>query len=189
MTVMEVTPLAIPEVKVLRPKVFGDARGFFSEVYNAHAMAEAGIDIAFVQDNHSKSGPRGTVRGLHFQAPPYAQAKLVRVPRGRVLDVAVDLRVGSPTYGQHVSAELSADAWNQLFVPKGFAHGFCTLETNTEVVYKVSAYYAPDHDFGVLWNDPELGIDWPVAAQDAVVSDKDARQPRFADLPTYFTAT
>jgi len=189
MTVMEVTPLAIPEVKVLRPKVFGDARGFFSEVYNAHAMAEAGIDIAFVQDNHSKSGPRGTVRGLHFQAPPYAQDKLVRVPRGRVLDVAVDLRVGSPTYGQHVSAELSADAWNQLFVPKGFAHGFCTLETDTEVVYKVSAYYAPDHDFGVLWNDPELGIDWPVAAQDAVVSDKDARQPRFADLPTFFTAT
>jgi dTDP-4-dehydrorhamnose 3,5-epimerase len=186
---MQVTALDISEVKLVEPRVFGDSRGFFSEVYNARALAEVGIDVTFCQDNHSLSRPAGTVRGLHFQAPPYAQDKLVRVPRGRVLDVAVDLRVGSPTYGQHVSAELSAEKWNQLFVPKGFAHGFCTLEDDTEVVYKVSAHYAPEHDFGVLWNDPALAIAWPVAAANAIVSEKDARQPRLADLPTYFTVS
>ena len=183
---MDFQPLSIPDVWLVYPKIFGDSRGYFSEVYNARALAEGGIDVTFVQDNHSKSGPTGTVRGLHFQIPPYAQDKLVRVPRGRILDVAVDIRAGSPTYGQHVSAELSAAAWNQIFVPKGFAHGFCTLEPDTEVVYKVSAYYAPDHDKGLLWNDPDLAIDWPVAPAEAILSDKDARQPAFADLAVYF---
>lgn len=185
---MRVTPLPLPEVIELRPATHGDGRGFFSEVYNARAFAKAGIDAAFVQDNHSLSGPVGTVRGLHFQVPPHAQAKLVRVPKGRILDVAVDIRAGSPTYGAHVAVELSAEAWNQLFVPVGFAHGFCTLEPDTEVVYKVSAYYAPDHDRGLLWNDPALGIDWPVRADEAVLSDKDRQHPPLADLPAYFPA-
>ena len=132
------TSLAIPEVKLITPRRFGDARGFFSETYNAKAFAEAGITLTFVQDNHSLSAPAGTVRGLHFQSPPFAQDKLVRVTRGRILDVAVDIRRSSPTFGQHVTAEISAEAWNQILVPAGFAHGFVTLEPDTEVVYKVT---------------------------------------------------
>ncbi len=155
---MQSEHLKIPDVKVLTPKKNGDHRGFFSEVYNRKTLAEAGIDITFVQDNHAFSAEKGVVRGLHFQIPPFAQDKLVRVVRGSVFDVAVDLRRGSPTYGQHVSVVLSAEAWNQILVPIGFAHGLMTLEPDTEVLYKVSNYYSAEHDKGLLWNDPALGI-------------------------------
>ena len=183
---MNVNSLSISVVKLLTPKRRGDHRGFFSEVYNKKALAEAGINIDFVQDNHSSSAEKGTVRGLHFQTPPFAQDKLVRVVRGSVFDVAVDLRKSSPTFGEHVSAVLSARAWNQVLVPIGFAHGFMTLESHTEVVYKVSNYFAPEHDKGLLWNDPALGIKWPVPEAEAVLSDKDRVQPRLAELVTPF---
>lgn len=173
-------------VKLISPVRHGDNRGFFSEVYNKRALAEAGIDIAFVQDNHAFSAQAGTVRGLHFQTPPFAQDKLIRVVRGSILDVAVDIRVGSPTYGKHVSAVISAREWNQILVPAGFAHGLVTLEPDTEVLYKVSNSYSPEHDKGLLWNDPALGIDWPVAETEALLSDKDRRHPRLAELPGYF---
>ena len=183
---MQVQTLAIPDVKVLTPRRFGDGRGFFSEVYSRRTLAEAGIRTGFVQDNHSSSASRGTVRGLHFQRPPHAQDKLVRVARGSVFDVAVDLRRSSPTYGRHVSVVLSREAWNQILVPAGFAHGFMTLEPDTEVVYKVSRHYAPDHDTGLLWNDPALGIRWPIPEAEAVLSDKDRAQPRLAGFVTPF---
>ena len=183
---MQIHELDIPDVKVLIPKRFGDRRGFFSEVYSKRTLLPAGIDTSFVQDNHSRSAERGTVRGLHFQTPPHAQDKLVRVVRGSVFDVAVDLRRSSPTYGKHVSIVLSAEAWNQLLVPVGFAHGFMTLEPDTEVLYKVSEYYAPDHDEGLRWNDPELGIRWPISEEEAVLSDKDCRHPKFAGFVTPF---
>lgn len=183
---LSVVSLEIPDVKIVRPAKFGDERGFFSEVYSRPAFVQAGIDIAFIQDNHAYSAERGTVRGLHFQSPPFAQDKLVRVVRGSILDVAVDLRVGSPTYGRHVSAVISAAEWNQILVPIGFAHGLVTLEPGTEVLYKVSNVYAPEHDKGLLWNDPELGIAWPVSEADAILSAKDKVQPRLADLPAYF---
>ena len=185
---IEVESLAIPEVRIVRPKKHGDARGFFSETYNRRAFAEAGIDIDFVQDNHAFSARQGTVRGLHFQTHPFAQAKLVRVVRGAILDVAVDLRTGSPTYGRHVSAVISAEEWNQILIPIGFAHGLATLEPDTEVLYKVSNFYSPEHDLGVLWNDPDIGIDWPAGEAEAIVSDKDRAQPRLGDLPPYFKA-
>jgi len=184
---LQVTPLDIPEVKLIVPKRFADARGFFCESYNAARFAAHGIDVAFVQDNHSLSRPTGTLRGLHFQVPPHAQAKLVRVLRGRIFDVAVDIRRGSPSFGRHVARELTAEGGEQLLVPVGFAHGFCTLEPDTEVLYKVSAHYAPEHDKGLLWNDPALGIDWPVDPDAAVLSDKDRRHPTLAELPAYFT--
>ena len=168
------------------PKKHGDHRGFFSEVYNKRTLAAAGIDIDFVQDNHSLSAEKGVVRGLHFQVPPFAQDKLVRVVRGSVFDVAVDLRRGSPTYGKHVSVVLSAEEWNQILVPIGFAHGLMTLEPDTEVIYKVSNYYSAEHDKGLLWNDPALGIEWPVAEEEAILSAKDQMPPRLADLPPYF---
>ena len=183
---MQVDEFGISAVKMLIPRKHGDRRGFFSEVYNQRALAQAGIDVEFVQDNHSLSAEKGTVRGLHFQAPPFAQDKLVRVVRGAVFDVAVDLRRASPTYGRHVSAVLSAEAWNQLLVPTGFAHGFMTLEPDTEVIYKVSNYYAPEHDKGLLWNDPALRIAWPIPEADAILSDKDRGQPRLAELVTPF---
>lgn len=181
-----VDSLAIPEVKIIRPKKHGDARGFFSETFSQRDLQDAGIDIAFVQDNHAFSAEKGTVRGLHFQTPPFAQDKLVRVVRGAIFDVAVDLRFGSPTYGQHVSAVISAEEWNQILVPVGFAHGLVTLEPNTEVLYKVSNYYSPEHDKGILWNDPALEFEWPVDEAEALLSDKDKRQPRLADLPGNF---
>ncbi|MBK1664065.1 dTDP-4-dehydrorhamnose 3,5-epimerase [Rhodospirillum rubrum] len=184
---VEVTHLDIAEVKILRPAKFGDDRGFFSETYNKAALAEVGITLEFIQDNHSFSAKAGTVRGLHFQTPPFAQDKLIRVVRGALFDVAVDLRVGSPTYGRSVSAVISAAAWNQILIPAGFAHGLCTIEPDTEVLYKVSAPYSPDHDKGLLWSDPALGIEWPVSPAAAILSDKDARQPLLADLPAYFT--
>ena len=183
---MQVEHLNIPDVRLLSPRKHGDRRGFFSETYNKKALAALGIYIDFVQDNHSCSADKGTVRGLHFQTPPFAQDKLVRVARGSVFDIAVDLRQGSPTYGRHVSAVLSAQTWNQILVPIGFAHGFMTLEPDTEVIYKVSNYYAPDHDKGLLWNDPALGISWPIADAEAVLSEKDRKLPRLAELITPF---
>lgn len=183
---MQVEALAIPAVKLITPRIFRDERGFFSETYKAAELAAAGIAETFVQDNHSLSRAKGVVRGLHFQTAPMAQGKLVRVVRGAILDVAVDVRVGSPTFGQHVTAILSAENWAQLWVPVGFAHGFCTLEPDTEVIYKVTAPYAPECDRGLLWNDPALGIDWPVPAAEAVLSIKDRDNPRLGELPIYF---
>lgn len=181
-----VESLTIPDVKIVRPVRHGDERGFFSEVYSQKAFAAAGLDQTFVQDNHAFSAAKGTVRGLHFQSPPFAQDKLVRVTRGAIFDVAVDIRVGSPTYGRHVTAVISAAEWNQIFIPVGFAHGLVTLEPDTEVLYKVSNYYAPEHDLGLLWNDPALGIAWPIDVADAILSAKDKVQPLLADLPAHF---
>ncbi|MEQ1611240.1 MAG: dTDP-4-dehydrorhamnose 3,5-epimerase [Hyphomicrobiaceae bacterium] len=183
---MEIEPLAIPDVKLIRPKRFGDARGFFSEVYSRPALEKAGIAMEFVQDNHSRSARKGTIRGLHFQTAPFGQDKLVRVTRGSILDVAVDMRRASPTYGRHVSAVISAENWTQILVPIGFAHGFCTLEPDTEVLYKVTNIYAPANDGGVIWNDPDIGIDWPLDGAEPVLSDKDAKLPRLRDLPALF---
>jgi dTDP-4-dehydrorhamnose 3,5-epimerase len=184
--VIDIKDASLPCVKIINVKRFADQRGFFSEVYNRERLAAAGLTIDFVQDNHSLSRPVGTIRGLHFQSPPFAQTKLVWVVRGRILDVAVDLRRASPTFGQYVLVELSAATGQQLLVPAGFAHGFCTLEPDTEVLYKVDAPYAPAHDFGVAFDDPDLAIAWPVPVKDAVLSDKDRRHPRLRDLPDYF---
>lgn len=181
---LDIKSLEIEDVKLITPKRFGDHRGFFSETWNKAAWAEAGVGLDFVQDNHSLSATPGTIRGLHYQAPPFAQDKLVRVIRGAILDVAVDIRKGSPSYGQHVAAEITAETGTQILVPKGFAHGFMTLQPDTEVIYKVTDVYAPDHDFGVLWNDPALAIDWPLDA--AVISDKDKVQPKLADVDSPF---
>ena len=183
---LEVRETDIPDVKVLVPRRLGDARGFLSETYSRRTFEAAGFGGELVQENHSLSAPAGTVRGLHFQRPPFAQDKLVRVLRGRVLDVAVDLREGSPTLGRHVSVELDARGFEQVWVPVGFAHGFCTLEPDTEVLYKVSRYYSPEHEGGVLWNDPELGIEWPVEEADATLSERDRRLPRLAELDFRF---
>ena len=183
---MEVISTAIAEVMQVRPVRHRDRRGFFSEIFREDVLRRHGIDVAFVQENLSLSVDRGVVRGLHFQAPPEGQAKLIRVGSGSVLDVAVDIRVGSPTYGHHVAIVLSATDGNQLFVPEGFAHGFCILEPNTEVIYKVNRYYAAEHDHGLAWNDPALGIAWPVTGEAARLSDKDRRQPVLAELPPYF---
>jgi dTDP-4-dehydrorhamnose 3,5-epimerase len=184
---VDVRALDIPEVKLITPRIHRDARGFFSEAFNARALADAAdIKASFVQDNHSLSTEAGVVRGLHFQAPPCAQGKLVRVVHGAIFDVALDIRQGSPTYGRHVSAVLSAENWSQLWVPVGFAHGYCTLEPNTEVIYKTTDYYAPDADRGIAWNDPALGIAWPVTADSAILSAKDQRQPLLAETQTYF---
>ncbi|KJS40067.1 MAG: dTDP-4-dehydrorhamnose 3,5-epimerase [Rhodospirillaceae bacterium BRH_c57] len=179
--------LDIPEVKVIEVDRFGDHRGFFSETYSRKAFADLGIDQDFVQDNQSLSAQIGTVRGLHFQIPPYAQDKLVRVTRGAILDIAVDIRHGSPTFGRWVAAEISAENWLQILVPGGFAHGFVTLQPDTEVLYKVSAPYSPEHDKGILWDDPALGIEWPVSGDAALLSDKDRKQPRLAEQDIFFT--
>jgi dTDP-4-dehydrorhamnose 3,5-epimerase len=171
---------------MVTPRRFGDNRGYFLETYSLRDFRELGIHDVFLQDNQSLSAKRGTVRGLHFQLAPRAQAKLVRVLRGRILDVAVDLRSSSPTFGCHVAVELSAEEGNQLYIPVGFAHGFCTLEPDTEIAYKVSALYAPELDRGLAWNDPELGIAWPVRPEEAELSAKDRKQPLLADLPHCF---
>ena len=180
---MRIEPLAIADIRLLTPAKFGDARGFLSEVYKRETLAAAGIDVEFVQDNHTYTQAAGTVRGLHYQVPPCGQAKLIRVIGGAILDVAVDLRRGSPSFGKHVGARLSAEAWNQLFIPEGFAHGFCTLEADTEVVYKLSRPYAPAQERGIRWDDPALAIAWPVTAAAAIVSDRDRRLPRLAEQP------
>ena len=176
----------IPDVKIVTPKRHGDARGFFSEVYKSSDWANAGLHFVFVQDNHSLSAPVGTLRGLHFQTAPFAQDKLVRVVRGRILDVAVDIRRSSPTYGRHVAVELSAENWRQLLVPIGFAHGFVTLEPDTEVLYKVTALYSAPNDRGLAWDDPDLGIVWPLPPGGPLLSDKDRRWPQLRDLADAF---
>lgn len=184
---MEIVETALPGVVKLVPRRFGDARGFFSEVWNARRMAEAGLSHDFVQDNHSYSAEAGTVRGLHYQSPPMAQAKLVRVARGAVLDVAVDVRRGSPQFGQWVAEELSAENGAQLLVPRGFLHGFVTLTPDTDVLYKVDSFYAPECDGAVRFDDPDLGIDWGMDPASAVLSEKDAKAPLFRDFATPFT--
>lgn len=164
---------------------YEDHRGFFAETFSRNKFMELGIDIDFVQDNHSLSKVSGTLRGLHFQAPPHAQAKLVRCGHGAIYDVAVDIRYGSPTYGKWEGYHLTAENGHQLFVPVGFAHGFMTLEPDSEIVYKCSDYYAPETEGAVVWNDPELGIDWP-SETDPILSDKDAAAPLLADLESPF---
>lgn len=186
---VSVPEASIPEVKLIRPRRIGDARGYFMETYNRKALAAAGIALDFVQDNQSRSEAAGTVRGLHFQTPPFAQDKLVRCTSGRILDVAVDIRRGSPTYGRHVAVELSEENGWQLLVPVGFAHGFCTLEPGCVVQYKVSADYSFANDAGVAWNDPDLGIAWPAVAAGAVLSEKDKKLPRLADYVSPFAYT
>ena len=174
---LDVRPLGLEGVFEIRPRRFGDDRGFFSEVWSHGALAEAGQNLNFVQDNHSYSAARGVLRGLHYQLPPVAQDKLVRVTRGSVYDVAVDIRPGSTTFGKWVGLVVSAELWNQILVPKGFAHGFVTLEEHTEVQYKVTAPYQPDLERGIRFDDPDLGIEWPVAASEVQLSGKDRIAP------------
>lgn len=183
---MDVSDTALPGVRIITPARFGDARGFFSECWNKARMEAAGLHHDFVQDNHSFSAAVGTLRGLHMQSPPYAQAKLVRCGRGRLFDVAVDIRRGSPTYGKWIGEELSFENGRQLLIPAGFLHGFVTLEPDTEILYKCTAYYAPDCDRAVRFDDPELGIDWPFTGE-PLLSDKDANAPLLADLKNPFT--
>lgn len=183
---VDIQDTALDGVKIIAPRRFGDDRGWFQETWSREALRAKGVDLDFVQDNHSMSAAQGTVRGLHYQAPPRAQDKLVRVVRGAIWDVAVDARRGSPTYGAWVGEELSAGNGRQLLIPKGFLHGFVTRTPDAEVAYKCSDGYAPDCDGGVAWDDPDLGIDWGVAAADAVLSDKDRRAPRFADWRSPF---
>jgi dTDP-4-dehydrorhamnose 3,5-epimerase len=183
---MKVTNQAIDAVKLIVPRRIADARGYFVESWNRRVFAEIGLDVEFFQDNASFSAGAGTVRGLHFQTPPAVQAKLVRVVRGSIFDVAVDLRRSSPSFGRHVSAVLTAEGGEQLFVPIGFAHGLCTLEPNTEVAYKISGFYSPEHDKGIAWDDPALGIDWPLKGSAPILSDKDRALPRLADIVSPF---
>jgi dTDP-4-dehydrorhamnose 3,5-epimerase len=183
---VQVRRLEIPEVLEITPSRHGDERGFFSEVWSRSALAEHGVECDFIQDNHSMSATAGVLRGLHYQEPPVAQAKLVRVVRGAIYDVAVDIRHGSPTFGQFVGLRISAAAWNQIFVPEGFAHGFVTLEPDTEVVYKVSAPWSRAHERSIRFDDPAIGIDWPLDGRDPVLSEKDRIAPPLADVPTAF---
>jgi dTDP-4-dehydrorhamnose 3,5-epimerase len=176
----------ITGVQLLKPRYFYDSRGHFVETYNKRSARELGLVARFVQDNESLSVRQGTIRGLHFQTPPKSQAKLVRVLRGSIYDVAVDLRVGSPSYGRWAADTLTADGGEQFFVPRGFAHGFCTLEPNTVVAYKVDNYYAPECDRGLAWDDPTLAINWPVSSENAALSDKDRKFGRFADFVSPF---
>jgi dTDP-4-dehydrorhamnose 3,5-epimerase len=177
---MQVIATRLPEVLILEPKVFGDERGFFLESYNRTRFNElTGTSFEFVQDNHSRSA-RGVLRGMHYQLPPHAQGKLVRVVSGRVFDVAVDMRRTSPRFGQHVGVELSAENRRQLWVPPGFAHGFLVLSESADFLYKTTAYYAPGHEGAVIWNDPTLAIEWPTQGLEVLVSDKDLRAPKFA---------
>lgn len=183
---MQIEELPLKGAFVLTPKKFGDARGFFSETFSQRAFAEIVPDVHFVQDNHSLSRDAGVLRGLHFQSPPHAQGKLVRVTSGKVLDVIVDLRNGSPTYGDHAGVEISAENWKQLWVPPGFAHAFCTLEPNTEFCYKVTDFYAPECDSGIAYNDPDLGINWPMTDENLILSDKDKALQSFAEFNSPF---
>ena len=169
----------------IEPKRHSDQRGFFAETYSRRKYSELGIDVEFVQDNHSLSRDVGTLRGLHFQVPPHAQAKLVRCGRGALFDVAIDIRRGSPTYGQWQGYELTAENGHQLYIPVGFAHGFVTLEPDSEIVYKCSDYYAPETEGAILWNDPDIGIDWPTDA-DPILSEKDAVAPLLSELESPF---
>jgi dTDP-4-dehydrorhamnose 3,5-epimerase len=183
---LSIRPLALPEIKLISAPRFRDQRGYFAETYARRDFAAAGIPHEFVQDNESLSHTPGTVRGLHFQIPPFAQAKLVRVLTGRIFDACVDLRRSSPRYGRHATVELAAESGDQLFVPAGFAHGFCTLEPDTTVLYKVDAVYSAEHERGVAWSDPALAIPWPVGADAAILSAKDAALPPLRDVPVHF---
>lgn len=183
---MQVTATAIPEVKLITPVRHQDNRGFLSEVFNQRSLSEGGINDTFVQENHTYSISAGTVRGLHYQAPPSPQAKLVRVLKGAIFDVAVDVRKTSETFGQHVGVELNTDNWSQLYIPEGFAHGFCTLEPDTEIAYRASSYWAPDLDCGIAWDDPDLAIPWPVDPANAVLSEKDRGLPPLREIPSHF---
>jgi dTDP-4-dehydrorhamnose 3,5-epimerase len=184
--ILDVSSLSIPDVLFIKSKRFADQRGYFAETYVQRDYVGAGISNIFIQDNQSYSAAPGTLRGLHFQTGAYAQAKLIRVSRGKILDVVVDLRRSSETFGRHLAVELSAEGGEQLFVPAGFAHGFCTLVPDTEVTYKVDAVFSPDHDCGLNAADPELGIRWPVGTQEQVISEKDRALPMFKSLPAYF---
>lgn len=183
---MEISTVSIDGPLILAPRRFADSRGFFTELYNRQALSAVGIDADFCQDNLSFSEHSGTIRGLHFQRPPYAQGKFVTVLEGAALDVVVDLRFGSASYGKHVAIELTKHLGNQLWIPAGFAHGFCTTEPSTVVMYKVTAPYSPAHDSGILWSDPALGIDWPVTSDAAILSEKDQKLPRLSDHPEIF---
>lgn len=183
---MEFFETSIPDVKLMLPGRIRDGRGFFSEVWNARDFAKAGISADFVQENHVRNPRKGTLRGLHYQIAPAAQGKLLRVTRGAMFDVAVDIRRGSPTFGRHTDAVLSADNWYQLWIPPGFAHGYCTLEDDTEVQYKVTAFYSPAHDRGIAWDDGEISIGWPVTAETVILSDRDRNLPRLAEQPDLF---
>lgn len=183
---MKVVGTALSEIKIVIPERIGDSRGFFSETWSERDFAAAGIGVAFVQDNHICNPVKGTVRGLHYQIPPAAQCKLIRVTRGAIFDVAVDIRRGSATFGHHVEAMLSADNWHQLWVPEGFAHGYCTLEDDTEVQYKVSTFYSPPHERGIAWNDPALAIGWPLSVEAVIISGRDRELPRLAEQPDLF---
>lgn len=183
---MQVTTTHIPDLKILEPRVFEDARGYFFESYNQSVFQQNGIDLTFVQDNQSSSS-YGVIRGLHYQLPPHAQTKLVRVLQGTILDVVLDIRQGSPTYGQHYAIELSAENKKQLLVPRGFAHGFSVLSERAVVLYKCDGFYNKESDAGVLYNDPSLNIDWKVPADRAIVSDKDKILPLFKDCRNTFT--
>lgn len=183
---MQIVPTELPEVLIVQPRRYGDSRGYFSETWSARTFAEVGISVDFVQDNHSFSAAAGVVRGLHLQAPPHAQDKLVRVAVGSAIDVAVDVRVGSPTYGAWVAVELSAENGRQLFIPKGFLHGFATLGHNTHFLYKTSDFYAPETEMAVLWSDPDLGIDWRINPAMATVSAKDHAATRFSEFNSPF---
>lgn len=184
---MLVEPTKLRDLLMITPNRFGDHRGFFAETYSARVLAEYGITESFLQDNHSLSSQVGTVRGLHFQAPPHAQAKLVRCGRGALFDVAVDIRKGSPTYGQWFGAELSFENGRQLFIPAGFAHGFVTRAPDTEIVYKCSDYYAPETEGALRFDDPDIGIDWGLDGIDAILSEKDAAAGSLADFDSPFT--
>jgi dTDP-4-dehydrorhamnose 3,5-epimerase len=184
---MKVERLAIPDVLLLTPRRFGDSRGFFSETFKANVMREAGIGHDFVQDNHSHSQARGTLRGLHCQIAPAVQGKLVRVVRGAIWDVAIDARHGSPSFGKHVAAELSAANWQQLWIPPGFLHAFLTLEPDSEVVYKTTDYYNKDSERGIIYNDPDLAIEWPIPDEEIILSDKDQVLPRWSEMGDWFT--
>ena len=183
---MKTYNLSIPDVKIIKPNKFGDHRGYFSETYNEKIMAEIGINLNFIQDNQSLSVEKNILRGLHYQSPPYAQDNLLRCLSGSFLDVAVDIRKDSPTYGDFITKVISAENFEQILVPKGFAHGFLTLEENTTVLYKVTNYYSAEHDHGLLWNDKSLNIPWNVKDEEAILSDKDKVQPYFKDLNSPF---
>ena len=184
---MQIEPQSIPEVLLITPQKFGDNRGFFSETWNAPKLAALAFHHHFVQDNHSLSALPGTIRGLHCQIAPSVQGKLVRVIAGAIWDVAVDIREGSATYGQHVAVELSAENWRQLWIPGGFLHGFCTLKPDTQVIYKVTADYDRSAERGVIWNDPTLAHPWPVAPEHAILSDKDKLLPPLSACDSWFT--
>lgn len=184
---MKIQQLAIPEVVLVTPPRFQDNRGFFSETYNIDRLKEAGVNDTFVQDNQSLSVQKGVIRGLHCQLDPHAQGKLVRCTQGAIWDVAVDARTGSPTYGKWVGAELSGDNWSQLWIPPGFLHGFCTLTENVMVLYKCTSLYDKASERAVMWNCKDIGIEWPMDAKDAILSDKDAQNPDFSAAKGWFS--